>query len=699
MNSSTITVGTAMTATFTFVAGDRDSAADTPNYIVQRYDGTNWNPTTAGAANPLDTTASGITPLIAGDNDFAVGAPLAGVTNILGRFNGFETGTPANSLLGKIQTKIAGVNFGLDIISINAAKRAYGGAVTPVTVQLLDSSDNSGALDANNCRPSWGVVQTLTTTLSIPAAGRVTLAGINVNQAYRDARLRISSGALLGCSTDRFSIRPASLTISALDATWQTAGTARTLSNVAASGGVVHKAATAASTLPFTLRASPQPGTATNYDGSPTVVTGFPACGTLCTTVGTLSFTPGSWVTGSGVRENATVNYSEVGTFDLQLEDTIYADVDTIDGSAAALRTIPATTSAEIGRFVPDHFDLTALITPTFRTFDSVCTSRSFTYIGQPFGYVTAPQATLFARNAAGATTTNYAGTLWKVSGTSNATKDCTTNPDLCVFTTSFTGGGNDSSVVESYAYTLSPASTPNWDNASAVAATAAITPGAGTGTVAISSADTLAFLRSITTPQTNFTANITDTVTVNDASENGIADNGIITTTTPLVFDGGGTGIAFDAGNQFRYGRLRLSNANGSELLNLPIPMQVQYWNGTGFVTNAADNCTTLASGNIKLTAPPAGVSATVGGAFSAGIGSLTLSRPTVPAKVAVDLCADLSGDPGGGTVCVATVADLPYLQGLWAPGASFNNDPTARATFGVYKGANEFIYLRENY
>jgi len=44
---------------------------------------------------------------------------------------------------------------------------------------------------------------------------------------------------------------------------------------------------------------------------------------------------------------------------------------------------------------------------------------------------------------------------------------------------------------------------------------------------------------------------------------------------------------------------------------------------------------------------------------------------------------------------------AALSYLQSLWAspPGTSYQNDPTARATFGVYKGANEFIYLRENY
>jgi MSHA biogenesis protein MshQ len=66
----------------------------------------------------------------------------------------------------------------------------------------------------------------------------------------------------------------------------------------------------------------------------------------------------------------------------------------------------------------------------------------------------------------------------------------------------------------------------------------------------------------------------------------------------------------------------------------------------------------------------------------------------------VAVDLCVDLGTDPVGGTVCSATAsANLPYLQGLWPPGTSYNNDPVARATFGVYKGAKEFIYQRENY
>jgi MSHA biogenesis protein MshQ len=250
---------------------------------------------------------------------------------------------------------------------------------------------------------------------------------------------------------------------------------------------------------------------------------------------------------------------------------------------------------------------------------------------GQPFNYVTTPQATITARNAAGVTTANYTGALWKIGGaTSSTAKDCLTSPDAntCQFTTSLSVGSNSSNAIEKYIYTLVPVNIPNWDSAGATAAAASVTAGTGpivsggngipvgTGTITYASSDTLAFLRSTTAPQANFTASITDTISVADTSE----ASGTITTTTPAAF----SSIAFDAGNVFYYGRLKLSNANGSELLNLPIPVQTQYWNGTTFITNSADNCTTLIPGNIKLTAP-LGVSATVGGAFSSGVGSLT--------------------------------------------------------------------------
>ena len=711
--TSTInTTAAPVNAIFKFAAGDVDAGATTGNFIVQDWNGTSWGPTTLVAAGGSSTQASNI-DLTSATNDIAIGEPLAGVTALPGNFNAFDTGTPAGAVIGPIQTKQSGAAFSVRLVRLTAARNAIDATYNQagVTVELLDSSDNSGALNgATACRPigagagQWSPIAG-TSQLVTFAAGVVNTASFTVNDSYRDVRVHIvkaGAGAGEGCSTDLFAIRPQSLTITALDQDWQSAGTTRALANIGASGGNVHKASAAATPLPFTLRATPVPASATNYDGTPTTVAGFPDCtalGALCTSPGTLSFTAGSWATVGGVRENATAAYSEAGAFNLQLEDTIYANVDVVDGTPAAARTVPATASAQIGRFVPDHFDVTTLVAPAFRTFnvaDAACSAgaaprRAFTYIGQPFGYLTTPQATVLARNAGGATTTNYAGTLWKIGGATPSTaKDCTTDPNICQFTTSWSAGGNSSNVIESYTYALIPVSTPNWDDAGATPVAATVTAGtgvdAGTGIITYASSDTLAFLRNTTTAQAPFTASITNTISVQDTSE---AD-GAIATTTAAAFGG----ITFDSGDAFRFGRLRLSNALGTELLGLPVRIETQYWNGTAFATNIDDHCTNLTPANITLgnyqynggVAWTTGVSFT--GPFSAGLGDLKLSKPS-PAptrKGSVDVTVDLAAE------------SKIYLQGAWT-GTPYTQNPTARATFGVYKGANEFIYMREMY
>lgn len=138
------------------------------------------------------------------------------------------------------------------------------------------------------------------------------------------------------------------------------------------------------------------------------------------------------------------------------------------------------------------------------------------------------------------------------------------------------------------------------------------------------------------------------------------------------------------------RYGRLNISNAHGSELLPLPISAKVQYFDGTSaaccYVTNSMDSVTSFAAGTVswtncqKLAAnstwpttcpPPTTVSpATV--AFLTGKSSFILAKPGVGNTGSVDM----------------TINAPSYLP-----------SNTARATFGVYKGAKEFIYLRENY
>ncbi|MGB0128385.1 MAG: DUF6701 domain-containing protein, partial [Rhodocyclaceae bacterium] len=299
------------------------------------------------------------------------------------------------------------------------------------------------------------------------------------------------------------------------------------------------------------------------------------------------------------------------------------------------------------------------------------------TYIGQPFGYLTRPSATITARNASGGVTQSYRGSLWKL-----------------------TSG----SLSQTYS-PLTPAS-PGL-SVTGISAPALASNGNGTGTYMANSADLLTFARSTTMPQPQFTANISLTVNASDATEAAVAGNGTITASAPLVFNGGGSGIAFDSGALFRYGRLRLANAYGSERLVLPVGLETQFWNGFAFVTNAADFCTRIAASNIKLSGyQPAGYSSAVpqgnvsiSGAVVAGKANLSLLKPLTPSRGSLNLCVDLDAGTGGDTTCqAATPAGLTYLQDR-RTGSTYTQDPASRAAFGLYKGPNNFIYYRENY
>lgn len=579
-------------------------------------------------------------------------------------FNAIETDTAANAISGPIRTKTSGVPFSLDVVVIVSGTQAPG-PTDPVRVELLGNTATGVPLDANNCPTSYTLLQTLVPDPDV-SAGRTTVNFAAVANAWRDARVRVSypvgAPTVVSCSTDNFAIRPASFTLAASDADWESAGTARALTNVGASGGVVHKAG-----RPFTLRVAPSPVTATNYDGSPTVSTLACTLPAGCAD-GTLS--AGAFASVGGMRQSDTASYSEAGAFDVTLVDQSYASVDSADGTPASCAGYYVCQSAAlaVGRFVPDRFALSSLTAPVFRTFDvadAACSvpptgpPRSFTYVGQPFGYAATPAATVTAQNAAGATTTNYRGALWKLAA-AGVSQSFANTPVLAL------------------------------DTALIGAPTLAEIADTGTGTLTANAGDRIAFVRDATTPSVPFTANLALTWTVQDTSESG-AGQGVIGTAAVLVFDGGGGGIAFDSGAELRYGRLRLANANGSQLLALPVLVETQYWIGAaGFVTNAADHCTPVATADIALGSftgnlDPGETTLSGGGTLTAGRRTLFLSPPGSTNDGSVILTANLG-------------ATQSYLQGNWT-GALFDDNPTARATFGTFKGAGEVIFMRENY
>lgn len=677
-------------ASFSYVSSEIDAGATAASFLAVRYGSAAWNPTTLNGTPT--TTALAITAET-GFGDFAIGNTGA-VSGSIGRFNAYDPPpvTPSGSITGNIRTKIAGTVFTLTIVHLNNKGTGTQNMNDNITVDLLDGSPAGGTV-TNSCSSNW-------TTVIASAAGNIsggnfsTTVDFTVADSWRDVRVRVTraGGGEIGCSTDNFAVRPAFINVVASHGTWQTAGTTQVLDPAT---GRVHAASTsgAATPRPFTLTLTAVNSSAAqtgNYAGTATLKSGSPACTPASCITGTLS--PTSFAFSGGAFSTSNAHYSEAGSFHLEVEDATFADVDTAD-TAASVRTVPqgGLPPLLVGRFVPDRFVFSGANTPQLRTFGNTCGSRSFTYVGQPFWFVTglAPSATLSAVNAGGGITMNY-------------TLDT---------------AASRPAVTETYADSGAPPAAPL--NTSA---TAAFTANVAGTTTYQPPAGTLSYTRNATTPVTPFNAAITLSVSALDATETN-AENGTVNIAGSVVFNSGPSAIAFDSGNQVRYGVVRLTDVfapvSGNASGKAPVGIEAQYWNGAGFVTNAADNCTSFVEKNFVLyghgggatsanvptpTAGSNGALAMGVGTLAGGIGRIDVSAPapaiTVPGNLRICLDADPSASPLDADCVAITPADRGYLQGRWAGTGGYNKDPNATLGFGVF-GAQprNFIYFRENY
>jgi MSHA biogenesis protein MshQ len=157
------------------------------------------------------------------------------------------------------------------------------------------------------------------------------------------------------------------------------------------------------------------------------------------------------------------------------------------------------------------------------------------------------------------------------------------------------------------------------------------------------------------------------------------------------------GTGSAVTASAAVRSGRLRMQNMYGSERLGLAVPLEAQYWSGSYWTTNQQDSCTVVPMSSLimgpyigALTACNTQISPTGSQTLNAGKLAINLSKPTVSGSV--DMALNATVTPLGST-CIAASASPATAAGI----AWFGANPTARATFGVFK--SPLIYRRENY
>lgn len=336
------------------------------------------------------------------------------------------------------------------------------------------------------------------------------------------------------------------------------------------------------------------------------------------------------------------------------------------DGSYLGTGDVTGTASGVVGRFIPARFEV-ATNTPVFQT---ACIAGRHTYVGQPFDFAVAPVATVRAVALGGTTTTNYTGTLLRLTNTSLGAP-------------TYADGARAMDVSGLAAAKVNPVIADL---------------GGGSATLTYSVGSGLAYVR--TTPVAPFNAAVTLTASVTDADGVKSASN--------VVFGSGG-GIGFSAGTEQRYGRLAVRSAAGSELLDLPVRTVAQYWldAARGFTTATADSCTVapkivlgdfrqrLAAGETCVRDTGAGGTSGAGCPAPSAVGS-RFRATALAGDFNLNLAAPGAGNGGAVTVQAVPPAWLLYDWNTALPGLE---SPTGLATFGVFQGPPARVYQREVY
>ena len=600
---------------------------------------------------------------------YSPSSPNAGGDTMATDFNCVENNS--NGISGNLYTKTTAQSFTVDIIALQDASNIEtsfaSGADHAVTVELVNAENAASCASYPSLNPA--VSQNLIMTSS--DSGTKASANMSSNTAYSKVKCRVTdttaSPSVIGCSTDSFAIRPTAMTIS---------------SNLTYDISADLPKAKAGEN--FTLTTT----TTAGYNGTPSINNSNLQAHTGAVNIGNLSgsFSPANVTT--GIATGTSFNYSEVGLLRFDAEGIYDDSFTTVDQSGDCTDDFSNTpvagkvgckfgntgTTAYFGRFTPDHFDV-SLNTPVF---NSSCST--FTYLDQPIIYSVNPIVTLSAKNSSDITTQNYTGDYWKI---------------------------NPSGFIPVYVESSHPLLTLD--------STPPIETDLGDGTGLLTFADTTRDILQITkgTLTAPFDAEIalrfslTDSDTITVANVDGVAQVNPVTFGATSV----GNGISFSGSKNHRWGRVSLGNTHGSELTPLSVPLYTEYFNGAHFIKNTADNCTTFSLANnfsisdasdfncsfATQTTPVAIGSGSVKASFLnntliAGESELIISDNSITSKGA--------GAGNTGYVDITSkLTNLPWLLYDWDGDTINDNCPTARATFGIFKGNEKQIYFREVY
>ncbi len=358
---------------------------------------------------------------------------------------------------------------------------------------------------------------------------------------------------------------------------------------------------------------------------------------------------------GSGF--SAAVTFNEVGIIEIT---AAILDGDYL-GIGISETLLMQSRSGYVGRFTPQRLTMAAQNAGTFVD-TNLAGAPPFTYVGQNFGYgpllTDRPSFRVTARNAGGGITTNYTG-VWAMLGTPTVVLDSPMADGTKL--------GSDAATLMALSYTQTTSFTlvDNTD---------------GSHDFVFAADDAFNFTKDSNSEVTPFNPDI-DLGITSVADDDGIATPVGSITVTP---DGLNTEI--------RFGRIRMENAFGSELVDLIMPYHIEFYNedggGNGYWTRHFDADTTIALTDI--------------GEVPGDTDAIVIT-PTLPlGKFDITLMAPISGTAGVETITIdlnTAPLNQVWLRYDWVDDAMtiYDDNPFALATFGIFGGDPVQIYIQQ--
>lgn len=570
-------------------------------------------------------------------------------TGIPNGLNATEIG--ANPVSGHIYTKLAGVPFNLTVSALKDTNSdGISDALEPyfaikgdrsVKVEVINKS--SGSCTTYN--------QIQNQTVSFTQSNQPTEQGqktvsISIPNAYTNLGIRLTdvTSGIVSCSSDSFSVRPSLLTLTS------------SANNTLSTGSPTVKAGST-----FTISAD---ASVSLYTGTPVINNAAITAHTGAITTGTLS---GSFSSAASGISNGSFTYSDVGNFSINaggVSDTNWTAVDSSNGDCTAdysnnllsgkygCYLANTTASSLIGRFIPDHFDISG-ITLIPRNDYPTC-SGTFNYIGEDiqWGY------TITAKNSSGNLTKNYTGPYNKASltNTANYALRAKSTTPLNTYITSangsiINGSGSGALVGGLVRSTISNVLTSDWG-------------------MLFTDADGVT-----TTVNTNL-----DSVAGNDST-------------------------LLSSSLSHRFGMLKLGSATGNNNTPIRVPYQIIYRDNNGWRVAVDDTCTTYSNSNVVVgnlnNIANGNITINNVSSLSNGVGYITV-RSNITNQASFEIGFQNSNTlamcPTFVQTNTSSSALKSYLYGNYCSN-SFDRDQRARVTLGVSSKNNPIIYWQEKY